>query len=233
MKDDIIYLTRDMHSPCSQAVVLRKEIKIVDANGDYVPAIENACAAIVDADEDRQEVIKALLKEKIPFALCGLVGETPDSLKRLYAAAKRRHIQLCWLGAWRYEWAMARLKETITSGVLGTLQQYKITKPEGMGVFERLRDEDLMNWLSAYGNDASHYLVETTEPGYHMTVTGTRGSATASILDGGKNQFVLSLCDAQQRVEEHICNPLEAEVGYLLFVIRTGRPWTMLGRIPN
>ena len=28
-------------------------------------------------------------------------------------------------------------------------------------------------------------------------------------------------------------HPLEAEVGYLLFAIRTARPWSMLGKIPN
>ncbi|GEM_PF-5645190 len=234
MKEDIIYFTRNLQSPCSKAVSKRLDIKILNPDEDYSEALVNAKAAIVDADEDdRQEVIKALLKEKMPFALCRLDGETPDSLKRLSAAAKRRHIQVCWMGSWRFEWAMTRLKEAVTSGVLGTIQQYKLTKPEGMGIFERLRDEDLLNWLTAYGNDAATSFEELPDANYRLTATGTRGSATATILPNNDNEFAIALCDEPPRVYTQKSFPLEAEVGYLLFAINSDRPWTMLGRIPN
>ncbi|MGN0867422.1 MAG: hypothetical protein ACI4SG_07110 [Oligosphaeraceae bacterium] len=235
MKDEIIYFTRNFLSPCSKAVCKRTDdIRILNPDQDCTDALEHARAAIVDEDDDnRQEIIKMLLKAKLPFALCGLAGETPDSLKKLWAAAKRRHIQVCWLGSWRYEWAMARLKETITSGVLGTVQQFKLTKPEGLGIFARLRDQDLLNWLSAYGNDAAYAFEEAPEVPYRLTVTGTRGSATATILEDGRNEFAIALCDEPARVEVRESHPLEAEVGYLLFAIRSGRPWSMLGKIPN
>ncbi|MCQ2404193.1 MAG: hypothetical protein MJ202_10785 [Lentisphaeria bacterium] len=234
MKEDIIYFTRNLQSPCSKAVNKRTDVKIVNPEEDYSEALANAKAAILDADDElRPELVKALLKEKLPFALCGLAGETPDSLKRLCAAAKRRHIQVCWLGSWRYEWAMARLKETITSGVLGTIQQYKLTKPAGLGIFERLRDDDLLNWLASYGNDAATAHEEMEGVGYRLTATGSRGSATATVLEDGQNEFAIALCDETPRVVCQPSAPLEAEIGYLLFAIRTGRPWSMLGRIPN
>lgn len=233
MRENVIYFTRNLQSPCSRAVNKRPEVIIINPDTDYTEQLASAKAAIVDEDEDRQEVIKALLKEKLPFALCGLVGETPDSLKRLCAAAKRRHIQVCWIGSWRYEWAMARMKETITSGVLGNIQQFKLTKPAGMGIFERLRDDDLLNWLSAYGNDAAYAFEEIDGMGYRLTTTGSRGSATATIAPDGKNEFVIALCDEQPRVDSQPSAPMESEIGYLLFALNSGRPWTMLGRIPN
>ncbi len=234
MKEDIIYFTRNPLSPCSRAVYKRNDVKIVNPDDDYAEILSGARAAIADEDpEGRQDLIKALLKEKLPFALVGLGGETHESLKRLCAAAKRRHIQVCWLGSWRYEWAMARLKEVITSGVLGAIQQFKLTKPEGLGIFERLRDEELLNWLSAYGNDAACAFEEMPGAPYQLTAIGARGSATATILGDGMNEFALALCDEPPRVETHPSAPMEAEIGYLLFAVRSGRPWTMLGRIPN
>ncbi len=237
MKEDVIYFTRNFLSPCSQAVCKRlDDILVLNPDEDCTEALAKAKAAIVDEDDERrQDTIKLLLKAKLPFALCGLAGETPDSLKRLWAAAKRRHIQVCWLGSWRYEWAMVRLKETITSGVLGNLQQFHLSKPEGQGIFERLRDQDLLNWLSAYGNDASSSFEELPEANfrYRLTATGARGSATATILDGERNEFAITLCDEPSRLETRISRPREAEVGYLLFAIHSGRPWTMLGKIPN
>ena len=235
MKDDILYFTRNFLSPCSQAVCKRRDdILILNPDEDCTEALAKAKAAIVDEDEEnRQDVIKLLLKAKLPFALCGLAGETPDSLKKLWAAAKRRHIQVCWLGSWRYEWAMAKLKEAITSGVLGTIQQFKLTKPEGLGIFARLKDQDLLNWLSAYGNDAAYAFEESPDVHYRLTVTGARVSATATILPDGRNEFAIALCDEAPRMEVRESHPLEAEVGYLLFAIRTARPWSMLGKIPN
>ena len=220
MKEDIIYFTRNPLSPCSRAVYKRNDVKIVNPDDDYAEILSGARAAIADEDpEGRQDLIKALLKEKLPYGSAawgeGVSGE------------------VCWLGSWRYEWAMARLKEVITSGVLGAMQQFKLTKPEGLGIFERLRDEELLNWLSAYGNDAACAFEEMPGAPYQLTAIGARGSATATILGDGMNEFALALCDEPPRVETHPSAPMEAEIGYLLFAVRSGRPWTMLGRIPN
>ena len=147
---DILYFTNNPESPCAKAFRNREGILTFGITDEFTQYRDAAKAAIVDADgEDRQFMIKALLKEKLPFALCDLAGETPESLKRLCAAAKRRHIQVGWLGSWRFEWAMARLKEILCSGVLGTVQQLKLVKPEADGIFERLKDDDLINWLNS------------------------------------------------------------------------------------
>jgi hypothetical protein len=230
---DILYFTLDPESPCSRAVRDRPTVKMLKPEDDFSPWLPEIKAAIVDVEGDeRQVLLKALLKEKLPFALCGLAGETPDSLKRLCAAAKRRHIQVCWLGSWRFEWAMARLREIISSGSLGTVQQLKLTKPEALGLFERLRDEDLLNWL-AIDNDAAFAYEVAEDENFRVTATGTRGTATATLRPDKVNEFAVALEDERPRSTSAPSDPWKAEVGYLLFAIATGRPWSLLGKIPN
>ncbi len=233
MKEDILYFTQDRESPCSRAVRKRDGVKMLDALepfADYMPGVK---AAIVDVEgEERQILLKALLKEKIPFALCGLVGETPDSLKRLCAAAKRRHIQICWLGSWRFHWAMAKMKELVGSGALGTLQTLVVRKPDEEGVFERLRDDDLLTWLDS-NNDASFTYESSDEECFKLVATGTRGTATASVEPDGTEEFAMAWEGGRPRTMRQQSCAWEAEVGYLIYAVHAGRPWSLLGRIPN
>lgn len=233
MKEDILYFTQDRESSCSRAVRKREGIKMLDALEPFADYVAGVKAAIVDVEGDeRQQLLKALLKEKIPFALCGLSGETPDSLKRLCAAAKRRHIQICWLGSWRFHWSMARMKELAGSGALGTLQTLLIRKPEEEGVFERLRDDDLMTWLDC-NNEASFSYEPSAEECFRLVVTGTRGTANAVVRPDGTEEFAVALEGGRPRTIVQQRSSWEAEIGYLAYAIHTGRPWSMLGRIPN
>ncbi len=234
MTNEILFFTQDPESRCSRAVRQRPEIRILKHDADFLEYMPTAKAAIVDVTGDeRQVLLKALLKEKLPFAICGLEGETPDSLKRLCAAAKRRHLPLCWLGSWRFEWNMARLKEIVSSGALGAMQQFRLTKPEEDGIFERLRDEDLMNWLSN-GNEATVlYESAVGDNNYTVTANGSRGIATAIVRPDGTNEFNVALDDGRPYNLVAPSQAWEAEIGCLLFAIRTNRPWNMLGRVPN
>lgn len=234
MSNEVLYFTQDPESPCSRVARMRPECRMLAHDADFSEYLTGVKAAIVDVTgEERQVLLKALLKEKLPFALCGLVSETPDSLKRLCAAAKRRHTQLCWLGSWRFEWCMARLKETVSSGALGQIQQLKLTKQQELGIFERLRDEDLLNWLSSENDAALSYETNELSPNFTVTATGSRGTATAVCRPDGMDEFALALDDGRPNNLVAPSQAWEAEIGCLLFAIRTGRPWTMLGKIPN
>ena len=233
MQPEILYFTQDPESPCSQAVRLRSGIVTLPPEADFSQYLGSVKAAIVDVSgEARALLLKALLKEKIPFAVNGLVGETPDSLKKLCAAAKRRHIQVCWLGSLRFEWAMVRLKEFLTSGALGQLQEMRLIRTPAEGIFEGLKDDDLTNWM-LQGNETAFYCDEVETDDYTLVVTGARGTATAIIHADGANEVRIALADEPERVLQEKSHPREAEVGYFLFAIHTGRPWTMLGRVPN
>ncbi len=233
MQPEILYFTQDSNSPCSQAVRLRDGFVTLQPEDDFSPYLETIKAAIVDVSgEARGPLLKALLKEKVPFAVNGLAGETPDSLKKLCAAAKRRHIQVCWLGSLRFEWVMARFKEVLTSGVLGQLQELRLTRTPAEGIFERLKDEDLINWL-LLGNETAFYCDEVETEDYTLVATGGHGTATAVIHADGANELRLELANESPRVLQEESRPREAEIGYFLFAIHSGRPWVMLGRIPN
>lgn len=233
MKPEILFFTRNSESPCAQAVQQREDVLTLQPEDDFSAYIGSVKAAIVDVEgEERGTLLKALLKEKIPFAVNGLAGETPDSLKKLCAAAKRRHIQVCWLGSLRFEWAMARFKEILTSGMLGQLQELRLVKAPAEGIFERLKDEDLLNWL-LQDNETAYYFDEVPTDDYTVTATGARGAATAAIHADGSNEVRIELADEPMRVLREPSNPREVEIGYFLFAIRSGRPWTMLGRVPN
>ncbi len=233
MNEEIVCFTLNPDSPCSDAARKRPNIRIVAPGEDPCEQLGNAKTAIVDVDgEERQRLLKSLLKAKLPFALCGLVGETPESLKRLCAAAKRRHIQICWLGSLRFEWAMARLKETLSAGVLGSMQQMRLCKPSNLGMFGRIRDEDLLNWLTI-GNESAIAYEDSHDGSFKVVAMGSHGTATATIRADGYNEYAVALQDEQPRSETAISKPYEAELGYLLFAMNSGRPWSMLGRVPN
>ena len=233
MQPEILYFTQDLESPCSQAVRLRSGIVTLKPGDDFSQYLGTVKAAIVDvAGEARGPLLKELLKEKIPFAVNGLSGETPDSLKKLCAAAKRRHIQVCWLGSLRFEWVMVRLKEFLTAGVLGPLQEMRLTRPPAEGIFESLKDEDLVNWL-LQGNETAFYSDEVDTEDYTVVVTGARGTATAVIRADGSNELRIEVSNEPARVLKEESHPRETEIGYFLFAIHTARPWTMLGRVPN
>ncbi|MBR4124970.1 MAG: hypothetical protein IKR13_02095 [Victivallales bacterium] len=233
MQPEILYFTQDPESPCSQAVRQRAGVVTLQPEDDFSQYIGTIKAAIVDvAGEIRGTLLKALLKEKIPFAVNGLAGETPDSLKKICAAAKRRHIQVCWLGSLRFEWVMARFKEFLTSGVLGSLQELRLTRNPAEGIFESLKDEDLTSWL-LQGNETAYYCDEVETDDYTLVATGAHGTATAMIHADGANELRIELANEPVRILKEESHPREAEIGYFLFAIHTGRPWTMLGRIPN
>lgn len=233
MKPEILFFTQNADSPCAQAVQKREDVLTLQPEDDFSEYLGSVKAAIVDVEgEERGVLLKSLLKEKIPFAVNGLAGETPDSLKKLCAAAKRRHIQVCWLGSLRFEWAMARFKEVLTSGVLGQLQELRLVKAPAEGIFERLKDEDLLNWL-LMGNETAYYFDEVETTDYTVTATGARGVASAVIHADGSNEVKVELADEPARVLRDESNARDAEIGYFLFAIRSGRPWTMLGRVPN
>lgn len=230
---DILYFTNNPESPCAKAFRNREGILTFGITDEFTQYRDAAKAAIVDADgEDRQFMIKALLKEKLPFALCDLAGETPESLKRLCAAAKRRHIQVGWLGSWRFEWAMARLKEILCSGVLGTVQQLKLVKPEADGIFERLKDDDLINWLNS-GIECALAYEDSQEEALKVVAVGSMGSATATIKASGVNEFAVALDDHTPRVITGPSTAWNAETGYIVMAIRNDAPWTMTGKIPG
>lgn len=232
MASSILYFTQDPESTCSQAVRSR-EVVMLRPEDDFSGYLGDAKAAIVDVEgEARGALLKALLKEKIPFAVNGLAGETPDSLKRLCAAAKRRHIQVCWLGSLRFEWCMARFKEFLTSGALGTLQELRLTRTPVEGIFERLKDEDLVEWM-LQGNETAFYCDEVEGADYTLTALGARGTASAIIQADGKNLVKIEMANEAPRLLQNESHPHEAEIGYFLFAIHSGRPWTMLGKVPN
>ena len=230
---DILFFTSDPETPCAKALRTRQGILTFPITDDFAQYRDGAKAAIVDADgDDRQFMIKALLKEKLPFVLCNLAGETPESLKRLCAAAKRRHIQVGWLGSCRFEWAMARLKEILCSGVLGTIQQLKLIKPEADGIFEQLKDDDLIDWLN-HGIECALAYEDSQEPAMKVVAMGSMGTATATIKASGENEFAVALDDHKPRVITGESTAWNAEVGYLLMAIRNDAPWTMTGKIPS
>ena len=233
MTEEIVCFTLNPESPCARAARKRACIRIVAPSEDPGDQLGAAKTAIIDVDgEERQRVLKALLKAKLPFALCGLCGETPESLKRLCAAAKRRHLQICWLGSLRFEWAMARLKETISAGVLGAMQQVRLSKPSNLGMFGRIRDEDLLGWL-ILNNEAAVTYEDSPDGSFKVIAIGTHGTATALLRTDGYNEFAVALQDEQPRAMVAPSAPWEAEIGYLLFAMHSSRPWTMLGRVPN
>lgn len=233
MSEEIVCFSSNPDSPCCTAARKRPQIRITAPAEEPGEQLGNAKTAIVDLEgEERQRIIKALLKAKLPFALCGLSGETPESLKRLCAAAKRRHLQICWLGSLRFERAMARLKELLTSGALGTMQQMRLCKPGNMGMFGRIRDEDLLNWLTL-GNESAISYEDSQDQGFRIIAIGSHGTATATVRSNAQNDFTVALQDEHPRTESMESTPWETELGYLLFAMRSGRPWSMLGRIPN
>ncbi|MBQ4480326.1 MAG: hypothetical protein II943_06780 [Victivallales bacterium] len=233
MKPEILFFTHNPESPCAQAVRQREDVLTLRPEDDFSAYLAEVKAAIVDVEgEERGTLLKALLKEKVPFAVNGLSGETPDSLKKLCAAAKRRHIQVCWLGSLRFEWAMARFKELLTSGVLGQLQELRLVKAPAEGIFERLKDEDLLNWL-LLGNETAYYYDEVETDDYAVTAIGARGTATACIHADGTNEVKVELADEPIRVMKEQSHPRDAEIGYFLFAVRGGKPWTMMGKVPN
>ena len=127
---------------------------------------------------------------------------------------------------------MARLKETLSAGVLGSMQQMRLCKPSNLGMFGRIRDEDLLNWLTI-GNESAIAYEDSHDGSFKVVAMGSHGTATATIRADGYNEYAVALQDEQPRSEAAISKPYEAELGYLLFAMNSGRPWSMLGRVPN
>ncbi|MFA6930812.1 MAG: hypothetical protein WCT05_10830 [Lentisphaeria bacterium] len=175
----------------------------------------------------RQEAIKLLLKAKKSFALLGLEPADLEDSSRLQRAARKRHIQVCWLGSLRFFPAAARLKELLSGACLGDVQQ--ATCFESLNSpWESYQLRDLLQWLLPENQCPILAQPQEEDPGITIRIIASKGEASIRLQKKQPGLFQLKQLHGPEKhilCSEH-ASPIE--LGLLLLLCQQKQPWKIL-----
>jgi len=188
------------------------------------------------------DVLGVLVRQRLPLALSLPTQWSDEALDRLLQATRKRRIPAVALGSLRVFPPAAKLKEIVSSGVLGALHSVRLVR-RGMDLqpaidepnarFAAWRDADLCRWLAGDAGCEEEILVEK-EAGdceREVVVTAENGLVEARFAAGQTPELAV-------RLGEH-CRPRRvpalataaahlSELQLLVAARQHGRPWLLL-----
>jgi predicted dehydrogenase len=130
----------------------RAGVAVVPAAADAGPAAEADLYDLCDAGALSSRVLGGLLRRRrLALLVAGNIAAVPGEVERLAQAAARRRHTVAVVGGWRWVPAMARLRELVVGGTLGTVRAVDVrvaaAPAQASEVF--LGALDLGLWLAA------------------------------------------------------------------------------------
>lgn len=176
----------------------------------------------------RQEVIRLLLKEKKPFVLLGLEPADLNDPKRLQAAARKKGMQVCWLGSLRFHQAAAHMKELLSGGCLGEIQNCRYSESLN-SPWEYYKVQDLLNWLLPEKTSFITRVPSSTgNDDLAVDIEGSTGCAQLQLHDNQTGTFRMKLHHSPEKSIRFSNQAADIEIGLLLLLHSLNKPWKML-----
>lgn len=175
----------------------------------------------------RQEAIRHLLKEKKSFVMLGLEPADLNDTGRLQVAVRKKGIQVCWLGSLRFHQAAARIKELLSGGCLGEIQNCRYSKSP-KNPWEPYKIQDLLNWLLPEKKSLITRLPSCETSDLAVDMEGTTGCAQILLHDNQAGTFRMKLHNSPEKVISCPNQAAETEIGLLLLLHNLDKPWKML-----
>jgi len=195
----------------------------------FEASLENSNLVFLQAGGKlRQDAIKLLLGKKKSFALLDLENADLLNSERLRIAARKKHIQVCWLGSLRFRQAAARLQELLSSGCLGEIAHCQISKsPDSWTAYQT---QDLLNWLLPKEISIDTNLQQISTDDFTLEIEASNGSAIIQLRKKQADSFRMKL---KQKTEKFLAcynNAENTELSTLLLLHKLNKPWQIMAK---
>ena len=133
-----------------------------------------------------EATIRAALGCRVPLAVCCATAADPGSLERLARAARKRRLPTALLGSLRLLPAFARIRELVSSGVLGEIRGVCLGRrnaeaDDAAARLELFRDLDFVSWLAGISSADVH--IRCSEDGLARVWAGSDDAGNAAAGD--------------------------------------------------
>lgn len=195
----------------------------------FEAALENSSLVFLQASGKlRQEAIKLLLGKKKSFALLDLESDDLANSERLRIAARKKHIQVCWLGSLRFRQAAAHLRELISSGCLGEISHCQISKsPDSWTAYQT---QDLLNWLLPKEISIDTNLQQINNEDFALEVQASNGTAGLQLQKKQADVFRMKLQQGKEKILACSNDAEASEIGTLLLLHKLNKPWQIMAK---
>ncbi len=190
------------------------------------------------------EAIAAAVRARVPLVLGFPSQWRTDELERLATAARKHRVPTLALGSLRLFPAAARLKEMVSTGVLGTVRSVRIER-EGSdlhpatGVADPAlaawRDADLCQWLAAERSDCSTTDGEG-DAVRRILVVGELGELAMRFAAGQTPELTVQLGSRQSLRRVPALGSRAAHLAELHLAVtirQQEQPWLLLPSLPD
>jgi len=165
---------------------------------DWPTGGEPPALVIMTVGQERASAVLSELDRRRLDVVCACLPGDPENLSRL--GQRVRHIHSCLLAPWRYHWAICRLREILTCGLLGDNLRGELFPPAEIapGLLAPYGDfvaKDLERWLggvmvitTSWGQ-ADACLEDSRNQTWRLRVEGSRGRCDLAFRENGWGEF--------------------------------------------
>ena len=188
------------------------------------------------------DVLGVLVRQRLPMALSLPTQWSDEALDRLLQATRKRRIPAVALGSLRVFPAAAKLKEIVSSDILGALHSVRLVR-RGMDLkpatdepdarFAAWRDADLCRWLAGDTGCELDILVEheVGDCEREVVVTAENGQIEARFAAGQTPELAVCLGGHSRPRRVPALGAAAAHLSELQLLVAArqyGRPWLLL-----
>lgn len=196
----------------------------------FEDALENCNLIFLQATGKlRQEAVRLLMKEKKSFVLLGLEPADLNDSARLQTGAQKKHLQICWLGSLRFHQAVARMKELLSGGSLGEIEDCLYSESPS-SPWEPYQIQDLLLWLLPNSKTPIVRQAESNTADLSLQIHATRGSSTIHLQKNQIDSFRVKRPGYPEKTVSCPDQAASAELGLLLLLDSLNLPWNMLAK---
>jgi hypothetical protein len=193
-------------------------------------ALENSNLVFLQVGgELRQEAVKLLLKKRKSFALLGLENSDLLDTERLQIAARKKHLQVCWLGSLRFRQAAARLQELLSSGCLGEILHWQFAEAPD-SPWTPYQTQDLINWLLPGEKAADSAILQLGNEELSLEIQASNGSAKIQLQKEQTDIFRMKLQQGKEKILACSNDAEASEIGTLLLLHKLNKPWQIMAK---
>ena len=175
--------------------------------------------------QDRDLWIPRLIRAKRPFAIASLDAVSQEEVIRLAETSRRRKLPVAILNAYRLIPVFARLRETIVSGCLGTMEAVQVHVPAATSA---VLCADLALWL--FPSASTETLSAADGNRMAVVVSGSNGRADAILdMDAHKASLAVRIGETHREIAvPQMTSALPAERDILANTLPTAHRWPLL-----
>ena len=177
----------------------------------------------------RQEAIRLMIKQRKSFALLGLDARDLEDSARMQTAARKKHLQICWLGSLRFRQVAARMKELLSGGSLGEIENCQYWESSNSR-WQPYQIQDLLYWLLPDPETPIVKQPESNDADLSLQIHATGGNATIHLHKDHMDSFLVTRPGYQEKMIQCPNQAATAELGLLLLLDHLNLPWKMLAK---